>query len=900
MGLTETWPLWGLLVLLPMAAGLWATLTDRSRGKRWASFGLRALAVVLLVLALCRPTAPQRVDRLHAVFVVDVSASVDLDSARAAVGAIEAAIEALEPGDTHAVLAVGAGLRSFASPAALDETLTRWAGGAGDDRFRAATDLSAALRAAQLTIPDAAAAQVVLFTDRRSTGEGAAAGVAALERQGAEVWVRPLAGLSVPEVAVTGLAASPAFAHEGEVVRLTAEVVGNRDTAAELRIVHRGVVVARRGVTLRADERQTVAVNVPMLTPGRTLWTAEIAPVAVPGPGGSGAAPADRGTPAQAGADSGASARSSEISEGSGGSGSSRVSGGAGVSGETAGGLPDYFVVNNAVSTTVHVSGRPRVLVLHGDPRAMRGFATAMEKQDLVVEVRPAEGVPGSLEELLVFDAVVLADVAATELRPAQLGMLKRYVADFGGGLAMLGSENSFGLGGYYGTAVEDVLPLSSRFEQEKEKPSMAMVLVIDKSGSMGGLPIALARQAAKAAVDLLGPQDQVGVVGFDGQAFVAAPLQSASDRAGIKSAIDRLGAGGGTFMYAGMDAARQMLDTASARIKHMIVLGDGVSQAADHAGLAQQLVDSGVTISTVALGGGADQALMSMIAEIGRGRYYLTMDPASVPQIFTRETMQASRSAIKEDLFAAVRVGDHPLLSGYENTELPFTLGYVMTRARPTAQVLLNTDTGDPLLAVNPFGLGQGMAFTGDLTAKWGGEWLAWSGFGKFWSQAMRALVRRPNTDMLEVQTSATDRSLRIEVVEPGVAGEATASGAGVTPWRAEVLDGAGRAEAIEVRPVGVGRYVAEVGLGKSERLTVRLHDPVRNRVRVVQHDRPYPAEYRLAAEPDPGLAAQQVFEAEAIRSALPEVRKAVSLTPWLVLLAIGCFTGGVLLRRV
>lgn len=850
MALTETWPLWLLLLIPLMAVGPVYTLADRAKAKLIGSFTLRALAVVLLVLSLCRPTIERDTNRLHTVFVVDVSASVDLASARTALDAIDEAIDRLEPSDSHSLLIVGSALRRFETTAQLRDTLERWDAGAGDHRFRAGSDLPAALRAARLTLPDDAAGRLVLFTDARPTMDGFGEALDQLEEQGVEVFTHTLAGLAVPEVAVSKLTASPAFAHEGEVVKLTAEVAGNRDTKAELRIVHRGVIMARRDVQVIADQPQRVEVNVPMLTPGRTVWTAEIAPVSE---SAADAAPAD------------------------------------------------HFVINNAISTTVHVTGRSRVLVLHERPRQMRAFANAMEKQDLIVEVRPAEGAPRSLEELLAFDAVVLADVPATDLAPAQLELFKRFVTDFGGGLAMLGSENSFGLGGYYRTAVEEVLPLSSRFEQEKEKPSMAMVLVIDKSGSMSGMPIALARQAAKAAVELLSPQDQVGVVGFDGQAFIAAPMQQASDREGIKSAIDRIGAGGGTFMYAGMDAARQMLETAPARIKHMIVLGDGMSQPADHTGLTQQLVDTGVTISTVALGPGSDQALMSHIAEIGRGRYYLTMDPASVPQIFTRETMQASRSAIKEDLFSAVRVGDHPLLAGYANTELPFTLGYVMTRARPTAQVLLTTDTGDPLLAVNPYGLGQGMAFTGDLTPRWGGEWIGWSGFGRFWAQAMRALVRRPNTDALQVQTTVTNQGLTIEITEPDAASAGIGSAGGpATPWQAEVLDEAGRSDPVGVRPIGVGRHATHIETGKSERLTVRLHDPAGNRLRLVQHDRPYPAEYMLAAQPDPLFMNLPAFAPETIRLGLQPGRVEVSLTPWLLLLAIVCCITGVLLRRL
>ncbi len=233
----------------------------------------------------------------------------------------------------------------------------------------------------------------------------------------------------------------------------------------------------------------------------------------------------------------------------------------------------------------------------------MRDFARAMEEQQFVVERRPPHGLPKRMDRLLAYDAIILADVPATDMSPRQMELLKRYVSEFGGGLAMLGSEDSFGLGGYYKTPVEEVLPLVSRFEKEKEKPSMAMVLVIDKSGSMSGLPIALARQAAKAAVELLGGRDQIGVVAFDSQPYVAVPMSYANDTATIKDQINSIGAGGGTYMYSGMVEAKRMLENTEAKIKHMIVLGDGQTGAADHEGLVQELVGMRVTVSTVALG---------------------------------------------------------------------------------------------------------------------------------------------------------------------------------------------------------------------------------------------------------------------------------------------------------
>ena len=87
-----------------------------------------------------------------------------------------------------------------------------------------------------------------------------------------------------------------------------------------------------------------------------------------------------------------------------------------------------------------------------------------------------------------------------------QMEVARTYVQDLGGGLIMLGGDQSFGLGGYYKTTLEEILPVRSDFEKEKEKPSLAMMLVIDKSGSMGGEKIEMAKDAARAAVELLGP----------------------------------------------------------------------------------------------------------------------------------------------------------------------------------------------------------------------------------------------------------------------------------------------------------------------------------------------------------------------------------------------------------
>jgi uncharacterized membrane protein/uncharacterized protein YegL len=504
-------------------------------------------------------------------------------------------------------------------------------------------------------------------------------------------------------------------------------------------------------------------------------------------------------------------------------------------------------------------------------------------------------GLPETLEEMASFDAIVLAELPATSLTPRQMQMLKRYVMDLGGGLVMMGSENSFGLGGYYKTPVEDVLPLISRFEKEKEKPSLAMVLVIDKSGSMSGVPIELARQAAKAAVELLGARDTIGVVGFDHAAQVVCEMTSAAEVDSVQASIDSLQASGGTFMYPAMVQAKEMLESTPAKIRHMICLSDGHTQQADHEALVEEMSEAGITVSTVALGE-ADKQLMATIAELGHGRYYETADPANVPQIFTKETMEATKSAIKEDLFGSVQTGDHPMLAGYQGTDLPFTLGYVMTEAKPTAQLLLAVETGDPLLAIGRYGLGTGMAYTSDVTEKWGGEWLAWSDCGKFWAQALRGVIRKNSVDGMQVVEHDENNVLRFDIRRTASDGLPVSG----VHWNAVALDEDGNEQAVPVTETGLGRYAAAVATDGRARLTVRIRDEDHDKSSVKHYQRSYPAEYRLAQELPPAIAALPRIELDAVVADVAPQRSRRSVIHWAYFGALGCLLASVLFRRV
>jgi Mg-chelatase subunit ChlD len=468
----------------------------------------------------------------------------------------------------------------------------------------------------------------------------------------------------------------------------------------------------------------------------------------------------------------------------------------------------DKFQDNNSAKGLVFTNGKPRVLLVESDPKLAKHLEGALEQEGIVVDTRPAQGMPDNLSDLQNYELVMLSNVPATSLSQRQMDVVRTYVRDLGGGLVMIGGDQSFGLGGYYRTTVEEILPVRSDFEKEKEKPSIAIMLVIDKSGSMGGEKLEMAKDAAKAAVELLGPRDKIGVVAFDAETFWICEMQPASSRDSVLDKISAIEAGGGTVMAPAMDAAFNALQNTVAKIKHVIILTDGISAPGDFEGIAQNMAQAKITCSTVGVGDDADQKLLQQIAQIGNGRFYYTDDPSAIPQIFAKETVTASKSAINEQPFVPQVLRPTSVLAEISFAEAPFLLGYVTTRPKPTSEVVLITEKGDPLLAWWRYGLGMSVSFTSDAKSRWAAEWVSWPGFSKFWAQVARHAMRKSDAKGTFVHVAQRDRKATIDLdaINP--------AGAFVNQAETELtlIDPSGGQRKLEMPQSAPGRYSAEI----------------------------------------------------------------------------------------
>ncbi|MCB1203441.1 MAG: VWA domain-containing protein [Verrucomicrobiae bacterium] len=426
----------------------------------------------------------------------------------------------------------------------------------------------------------------------------------------------------------------------------------------------------------------------------------------------------------------------------------------------------DAIPENNEALAIVDVRGKPLFLYVEGEEGESRYLAGAMNEEGIRLDVRTPEGIPDSLQELAGYDGIILSDIPAHRLGEARMTAMRDFVEKLGGGFVMIGGMNSFGVGGYYRTPIEEVLPVKLRAPDQEELQSSALALVIDRSGSMAGQKIEICKSAAIASAELLSNKDFIGVYAFDSQVHEIVPMTKVTSTSTIASQVALIGSGGGTNIYPGMVKAREELNRVKSKIKHMIVLTDGQSSGEGYQALASQCHAEGITISTVAVGAGAQVGLLQSIAAAGGGQSYVTMDPNSIVRIFTQDTLTHTGRMIREEAFEPHLVEKHPMLRDWEDGVAPPLLGYVKTNRKATAQVPLVTDTGDPLLAQWRFGLGKVTAFTSDCKSRWAALWVSdWEGYSRIWSQILRETARAPQGLYMDLRLEEVGSEVKIAV---------------------------------------------------------------------------------------------------------------------------------------
>ncbi len=687
-----------LLLLLPAIAILWLGYRRVSGMMRWRkafALGIRALLLLLLILALSGPEMRSAKEGLCTIFVLDRSDSVREEDRAASQRFVEDALSKMRPGDLAGVVVFGKDAAVDAAPGSM-----RSLGRVLSVVDGTESDLASAVRLASAAFPDGKARRIVLLSDGNETTGEVSGAVHAAAADGVQVDVVPLGSArEFAEVSVIETRA-PTEVPSGQPFELRVMVDASRATSARLVVDRDGRIVSDQNHRLSAGTNVLV-VGQRLDEPGFARYRATLY------------AAADRDNR------------------------------------------------NNTGLGFVQVRGKPRALVLQERPGSSP-LADALRQQGLAVDVYGPDGVPVRPEEAQAYDAVVFNDINAASMTPAQMKLLQAAIRDTGIGFAMVGGEDSFLPGGYYGSPIAEALPVDLNIRQRKTFPSTSIVIVIDASGSMsmvedGHQKIRLAGKAAEQTVQLMSPLDRVGVAGStDGIEFVA-PLQKLDDKGAVIAQIRRLSTGGGgIYVRPSLEFAYAALRKENTKVRHLILLADGADcdQTEGCVELATLARADKITTSVVAIGDGKDVPFLKLLARSAGGRFYLAQRAGQLPAIFTQDAAVMSRSAIEEGVFLPKSTPGEEVLSGIPPNSVPALFAYCLTEARPLARVGMRTHKDDPLLAAWQYGLGASLAFTSDAQPRWAARWVPWSGFGQFWAQAVRSVSRRASAGGVELST--------------------------------------------------------------------------------------------------------------------------------------------------
>lgn len=484
----------------------------------------------------------------------------------------------------------------------------------------------------------------------------------------------------------------------------------------------------------------------------------------------------------------------------------------------------DVFPQNNRAGVVAAVLPQARVALITPQPQWGQVLADALAVQGIEgVVMAPAEA-PFALEGLLGYDAVVLANVPAIDLHSEQQALLETWVRGHGGGLLVLGGENSFGPGGYYRTPLERVSPLSSRIP--REAPQVAMLFVLDRSGSMqqqvdGITRLDIAKQATVDATGLLHPQSLVGVVVFDSAATTLLPLRPLGTNAGVAEALGPLQPGGGTSIYPGLEAAYRQLRAVDATTRHIVVMTDGLSEPGAFDALLDRITADDITVSAVSIGQGADTRLLQDIARRGGGAFHATTDFRALPSILSQEALLLSSTPVEEVSFRP-RWGNREaaFLQGLPDA-LPPLSGYVQTSRKPAATLHLLGPEDDPILASWRYGLGRVVAFASHGAGAWTRAWLGTPSYPLLWSQAVRWALPPVAKPGLHLELARRGDEVEVEVQAVSEAGEVAA---GLRLEASFSLAGTESRSPLALSETAPGRYRGRFVAGQPGRYLARV----------------------------------------------------------------------------
>ncbi|MFZ5824345.1 MAG: glutamine amidotransferase, partial [Bacillota bacterium] len=628
------------------------------------------------------------------------------------------------------------------------------------------TDLERGLRLGAALLPGGYRRRVVLLSDGHENVGNAMAEVQRLRQRGFTVDVVNVAPKPGPEALIKSIEA-PGAIRQGERLDLTMTLTASATTNAQLRIYQERTLLETRPLTLHPGDQQ-VRITMDNLPSGyHRLWA-------------------------------------------------------------TLEAEQDTLTQNNESAVLVNVQGAPSILVVEGFPGAGTNMKRALESTGMVVDLRTPDGLPTHGPQFARYASIVMVDVPAPFLRSTSLEAISSYVKQTGHGLVVVGGENSYAMGGYGGTKLEELLPVTMDVPQRREQPPVAVGLIIENFES--DAKVNISKEAGKALIDMLTPRDTVLVSDATVIGMWAVPPQKVNDKAQIKAMIDAMAPGDPPHYMEHMEAVARELVKIDAKIKHIVLAGDGDAQMIsfqEYAERVARISAMGITVSSVHVNWlrPGEEVLMQLIAQMGNGRYYLASDAGATPQIFLKEAQAMARPGVVEEDFYPAVLSPSPILSGIGG--LPMLRGYIATTPKPTGEVVLQSAQADPVLSAWQTGLGRVVAFTSDTGGLWSEQMVLWEEFNRFWSNVVSWTMPAVDEQAIRTMASVVGGKAHLTVQIPGE-GLAVGGVGGENSWPANIVAGVirpdGSTQILSLQATAPGQYEGEIPASMPGPYLVRL----------------------------------------------------------------------------
>jgi Mg-chelatase subunit ChlD len=649
------------------------------RGRSRAIGGIvRIVLLLLIALLAAMPLAPVGGEGVDVIVIADLSRSMPEGSRNRELEIIKLLEERRAKGDRVGIVTYGRDARIERLPEGLSKVADFVQQVDADG-----SDLGGAIGLAASLIPRERPGRLIVLSDGEANGAPAAAAAHEAAARGIPIDFRPIERGNLADVAVESLDL-PGMVDEREPFQFSAWVRSDRTVESEAILLRDGIEISRTKRTFPAGATQLTFRDV-IDRPGVARYRLELSA-------------ADDRVPA-----------------------------------------------NNIGNGAVRIEA-PATILLVNQSGGQDNLSRALGAGKLNVQTVAPSAVPRDLAGLLAYRAIILENIPVSSIGPNSLSAMTRFATELGGGLLVTGGGASFGLGGYYRSQLDPYLPVSMEIKNEHRKLSLAMAVVLDRSGSMaapvgdGRTKMDLANLGTCAAIESLGPFDQVGVIAVDSAAHLVQPLVAADDTEAICNRARGIQSmGGGIYMYTALVQAAKMVQESDKGTRHIILFADAndVDEPGEYVRLLETITPLGITVSAIGLGSELDSGaeLLKDVAKRGNGRIHFTATVEDLPRLFAQEAITVARSSFVDMLTPSHAVSDMVLLGEIPKSRFPNVDGYNLSYLRPgaTIGVVTEDEYQAPILAFWHQRLGRIAALTAEVDGKFSASLTAWKDFGGF-----------------------------------------------------------------------------------------------------------------------------------------------------------------------